>query len=42
MGTHANHRLGNVFAWGAVALVVLLNAVLLVTAVLGALGVGTG
>ena len=39
MGRHANGRLGNVVAWTAVALVVVLDAVLLVVTALGAIGV---
>jgi NRAMP (natural resistance-associated macrophage protein)-like metal ion transporter len=42
MGTYVNGRLGNVLAWGAVALVVALNAVLLGVTLLGALGVAVG
>ena len=39
MGPYVNGRLGNVLAWGAVALVVVLDAVLLGVTLLGALGV---
>ncbi|HEY3335751.1 MAG TPA: Nramp family divalent metal transporter [Candidatus Limnocylindrales bacterium] len=42
MGTHVNGRRGNVLAWGAVALVVALNAILLGVTVLGVLGVSVG
>jgi NRAMP (natural resistance-associated macrophage protein)-like metal ion transporter len=42
MGGHANRRLGNVLAWAAVGIVVALNAALLGTALLGALGVAIG
>ena len=42
MGTYVNGRLGNVLAWGAVALVVALNAVLLGVTLLGALGISVG
>jgi NRAMP (natural resistance-associated macrophage protein)-like metal ion transporter len=42
MGTHANHRVGNLLAWGAVAIVVALNAALLGVAALGALGIQIG
>jgi Mn2+/Fe2+ NRAMP family transporter len=42
MGRHANGRGGNLLAWSAVGIVVALNAVLLVVALLGALGVTTG
>ena len=42
MGGHANRRGGNVLAWGTVAVVVALNAVLIGTALLGALGVNLG
>ena len=42
MGAHVNGRLGNALAWGAVALVVALNAVLLAVTLLGALGVSVG
>ncbi len=42
MGGHANRRLGNVLAWGAVGVVVALNAALLGTALLGALGGSAG
>ena len=42
MGGHANRRVGNVLAWGAVAVVVALNAALLGTALLGALGIKVG
>ncbi len=38
MGRHANGRLGNVLAWGAVALVVALDAVLLGVSALDAVG----
>jgi Mn2+/Fe2+ NRAMP family transporter len=42
MGTHANRRVGNALAWGAVAVVVALNAALLGVAALGALGIQVG
>ena len=42
MGGHANRRGGNVLAWGAVAVVVALNAALLGVAALGALGIHLG
>ena len=42
MGTHANRRGGNVLAWGAVAVVVALNAALLGVALLGVLGISVG
>ncbi|HEV8489237.1 MAG TPA: Nramp family divalent metal transporter [Candidatus Limnocylindrales bacterium] len=42
MGRYRNGGLLNVFAWGAVGLVVLLDGVLLVTALLNALGAGIG
>jgi NRAMP (natural resistance-associated macrophage protein)-like metal ion transporter len=42
MGTYVNGRWGNVLAWGAVALVVALNAVLLGVTLLGALGAQVG
>jgi len=42
MGRHANGRLGNVVAWTAVGLVVVLDAVLIVVTVLGGLGVRLG
>jgi NRAMP (natural resistance-associated macrophage protein)-like metal ion transporter len=42
MGKHANRRGGNVLAWGAVAVVVALNAALLGVALLGVLGVSVG
>ena len=38
MGAHANGRVGNVLAWGAVGIVVVLDAVLLGVAALGILG----
>jgi Mn2+/Fe2+ NRAMP family transporter len=41
MGAHANGRFGNVMAWGSVALVVALNAILIGTSLLGGLG-GSG
>ena len=39
MGAHANGRVGNVLAWGAVGIVVVLDAVLLGVAALGVFGV---
>jgi Mn2+/Fe2+ NRAMP family transporter len=42
MGGHTNGRLGNVLAWGSIALVVALNAILIGSAVAGALGGGSG
>ena len=42
MGGHANRRAGNVLAWGTVGAIVALNAILIGTALLGALGVGVG
>jgi Mn2+/Fe2+ NRAMP family transporter len=39
MGRYVNGKRGNALAWGAVGVVVALNAVLLITAVLGAVGV---
>ena len=39
MGAHANGRVGNVLAWGAVGIVVVLDAVLLGIAALGIFGV---
>ena len=39
MGRHANGRAGNVLAWGSVGLVVVLDAILLGVAVLGAVGI---
>jgi NRAMP (natural resistance-associated macrophage protein)-like metal ion transporter len=42
MGRHANGRRANVLAWGAVGLVVVLDAVLLGSTFLGALGIHTG
>src|SRR6266542_3471932 len=42
MGRHANGRLGNVVAWTAVGLVVVLDAVLIVVTVLGVLGIRVG
>ncbi len=39
MGRHANRRIGNVLAWTAVGLVVLLDAVLLGVSLLGAAGI---
>ena len=42
MGGHANRRIGNVLAWGAVGIVVALNVALLGTALLGTLGVAIG
>ncbi len=42
MGAHINGRWGNVLAWGAVALVVALNAVLLGVTALGLVGVHLG
>jgi Mn2+/Fe2+ NRAMP family transporter len=42
MGMHANGRWTNLMAWGAVAVVVALDAVLLGVALLGALGITVG
>ena len=42
MGAHANGRVGNVLAWGAVGIVVVLDAVLLGIAALGVFGVSIG
>jgi Mn2+/Fe2+ NRAMP family transporter len=42
MGEHRNGRFGNVLAWSAIGLVVLLDAVLLVVAALGAVGIQVG
>ena len=42
MGKHANRRGGNLLAWGAVAVVVALNAALLGVALLGVLGISVG
>ena len=42
MGKHSNRRGGNVLAWGAVAVVVALNAALLGVALLGVLGISVG
>ena len=42
MGAHANGRVGNVLAWGAVGIVVVLDAVLLGIAALGIFGVSVG
>ena len=42
MGAHANGRVGNVLAWGAVGIVVVLDAVLLGVAALGIFGVSVG
>ena len=42
MGRYANGRRGNVLAWGAVGLVVLLNAVLLGSTLLSVLGIEVG
>ena len=42
MGSHANRRGGNVLAWGTVAAIVALNAILIGTALLGALGISVG
>jgi hypothetical protein len=42
MGEHRNGRVGNVLAWSAIGLVVLLDAVLLVVAALGAVGIQVG
>ena len=39
MGDHRNGRIGNVLAWGAVGLVVVLDAVLLAVSAAGALGI---
>jgi NRAMP (natural resistance-associated macrophage protein)-like metal ion transporter len=42
MGSHRNGRIGNVLAWGAVALVIALDAVLLGVTALGWLGIHVG
>ncbi len=42
MGKHSNRRGGNILAWGAVAVVVALNAALLGVALLGVLGISVG
>ncbi len=42
MGEHRNGRVGNVLAWAAIGVVVLLDVVLLGVAALGAFGVGVG
>ena len=42
MGRHANGRGGNVLAWGTVSVIVALNAILIGTALLGALGIRVG
>jgi hypothetical protein len=42
MGRHANGRIANVLAWGAVALVVVLDLVLLGVSGLEAFGVHVG
>ena len=42
MGKHSNRRGGNILAWGAVAVVVALNAALLGVALLGLLGISVG
>jgi Mn2+/Fe2+ NRAMP family transporter len=42
MGRHRNGRIGNALAWSAIGLIVALDAVLLGTSVLGALGVSIG
>ncbi len=42
MGRHRNGRIGNVLAWGAVALVIVLDAVLLGVTALGWVGVHVG
>jgi Mn2+/Fe2+ NRAMP family transporter len=42
MGKHSNRRGGNILAWGAVAVVVALNAALLGVALLGVLGITVG
>ena len=39
MGSHRNGRLANVLAWGAVGLVIALDAVLLGVSAAGALGI---
>jgi len=42
MGRHRNGRIGNVLAWGAVAIVVVLDAILIGVGVLSAVGVHVG
>jgi len=42
MGKHRNGRVANVLAWGAVGLVVILDAILICVGVLGAVGVKVG
>ena len=42
MGKHRNGRVANVLAWGAVGLVVILDAILIGVGVLGAAGVKVG
>ncbi len=42
MGDHRNGRIGNVLAWGAVGLVIALDAVLLAVTAAGALGITIG
>jgi Mn2+/Fe2+ NRAMP family transporter len=42
MGEHRNGRLGNVLAWSAIGLVIVLDVVLLAVAALGAFGVRVG
>jgi Mn2+/Fe2+ NRAMP family transporter len=42
MGDHRNGRVGNVLAWSAIGLVILLDAVLLGVAALGLIGVHVG
>jgi Mn2+/Fe2+ NRAMP family transporter len=39
MGDHRNGRIGNVLAWGAIGLVIALDAVLLAVSAAGALGI---
>jgi len=42
MGSHVNGRAANLLAWGAVALVVALNLVMLGVTALGAVGISLG
>jgi hypothetical protein len=42
MGEHRNGRVGNVLAWSAIGLVILLDVVLLGVAALGLIGVHVG
>ena len=42
MGDHRNGRIGNVLAWSAIALVIVLDVVLLGVAALGLIGVHVG